>query len=208
MSEQENVNEEELESLDAEAEEQEEEQEDTAVKDAFEAGISEDSDEDDIKLAMIGAGATFKNVTRLYNQFMIDAGLSLSKEDKAAHVTAALEGKEFADEDGYDDAIASLIDPEKGINERSAGGLLRAYAKKHSVEVYKKPKAEGSGKTGFASTFYNFLISDPKVDKETANKYIMNPENSENVRRHESHYMNIWQLVHDIADPDPVAESA
>ena len=204
MSELENVSEEELD--DQETEEQEEE--DTAIQDSFEAGISDDNDEDDIKLAMIGAGATFKNVTRLYNQFMIDAGLALSKEDKAAHVTEALEGKEFADEAGYDAAIVALVSDEKGINERSAGGLLRAYAKKQDLDVYKKPKAEGSGKSGFASTFYAWLVSNPEVEKKAANEYIMNPENSENVRRHESHYMNIWQLVHDIAvGPDAEVEA-
>lgn len=196
------------------AEGEEEQEEDTAVKDSFEEGIANDDDEDDIKLAMIGAGATFKNVTRLYNQFMIDEGLALSKEDKAKHVTEALTGKEFADEAGYDTAITALVSTEKGITERSAGGLLRAYAKKNDLDVYKKPKAEGTGKTGFSSVYYAWLVANVTSTKAEATAYIMNKENSENTRRHESHYMNIWKLVHSIAlgaglveEEAPVAEA-
>lgn len=180
--------------------EQEEEVDQTAemIQSAFDDSVG--GDEDDVKLAMIGAGATFKNVTRLFNEYMINAGLALSKEDKAAHVTQALEGKTFEDEDGFDEAIAALVDSDKGINERSAGGLLRAYAKKHDVEVYKKPKAEGAGRSGFASTYYDWLATDINVSEEDAKAYINNPENSENTRRHLSHYMNIWKLVNTIAN--------
>jgi hypothetical protein len=199
MSEQEMVNEEELETLDAESEEQ---KEDTAIKDSFDSGVARDDHEDDIKLAMIGAGATFKNVTRLYNQFMVEEGFSLSKEDKASHVTQALDGKSFATEDDYDVAIESLVSEDKSINERSAGGLLRAYAKKNGLDVYKKPKSEGAGRSGFASEFYDWMIATPGSTKEDAINYINNKNNpkvSENVVRNESHYMNIWSCVHAVA---------
>lgn len=181
-----------------------------AIKTAFEDSLEEaDATEDDAKLAMIGAGATFKNVTRLYNQFMVDAGLALSKEDKATHVTEALEGLEFEDEEGYDGAVAKLISEEKGINVRSAGALLRAYAKKNELEVFKKPKAEGVGKTGFAAYFYDLLRENPFMTKEEATLKIQkNPSNSENVRRHESHYLNIQKLVLDVSNSliEPSAE--
>lgn len=214
MSEQENVvDEEELEGLDAEAEQEEEE--DTAIKDSFDAGVANEGDEDDIKLAMIGAGATFKNVTRLYNQFMVDEGFALSKEDKTAYVNATLEGREFADEEGYDAAVEALVSEEKNVNERSAGGLLRAYAKKNELEVYKKPKSEGAGRSGFASEFYDWMVENHGATKADALAYINNKDNpkvSVNVIRNETHYMNIWNTVHRVAvkgglatDPAPEA---
>ena len=189
-----------------------------AIIEAFNVAIASEEalEEDDIKLSMIGAGATFKNVTRLYNQYMVLAGLAISKEDKVAHVAEALEGLEFEDEAGYDLAVVALMDEEKNINERSAGALLRAYAKKNTLEIYKKPKAEGTGRVGFASTYYDFLVANPYVVEAEAKAYIMNPKNSENVRRHESHYMNLWKLTNRImvtltepksADEPEVAEA-
>jgi len=173
---------------------------DAAIVEAFNDGIEREASEDDIKLDMISAGATFKNVTRLYNQYMIDAGLSLSKEEKTAHVTTSLEGKEFATEEDFDLAVAALIDVDKGINERSAGALLRAYAKKNELEVFKKPKAETSGRTGFASVYYSWLIANPSATIEEAKNYIMNPENSVNTHRNLSHFQGIRALANGIAE--------
>lgn len=180
------------------AEEEEEDQE-VAIRACFDEQVVAEADEDDIKLAMIGIGATFKNVTRLFNKFMIDAGFALSKEDKSAHVTDSLEGLEFESEEDYDKAVVALISDEKGINERSASGLLRAYAKKNGLEIYKKPKSDGAGKSGFASTYYDWLIANPTVTEEACKAYIMDTENSGNVHNHLSHYQNIRQLVNDVA---------
>ena len=174
----------------------EEEQDTTAaVQEVFTVSIADELEEDDIKLAMIGAGATFKNVTRLYNQMMVAAGLAISKEDKAAHVTETLEGLEFETEEDYDKAVALLMDPEKKITERSAGALLRAYAKKNSLEIYKKPQVEGSGRVGFAAGYYDHLVANPRISEANAKAFIMDPKNSENVHRHVSHYMNLWKLA-------------
>ena len=194
-----------------EAEDEEQSKED-AIREVFDSGVVEEADEDDIKLQMIGAGATFKNVTRLYNQFMIDAGFALSKEDKAAHVTAALEGRAFEDEDGYDEAVASLMSEDKGINERSAGALLRAYAKKNDLDIYKKPKAEGSGKPGFVQNYYDFLRDNPLATEKEAEAWIRSPANeaSENNIKMLSFFQRIRELANAIAgqyvvDPGPEA---
>ena len=187
---------------DAEEIDAEESSEEDAIIEAFNVAIASDPslEEDEIKLLMIGAGATFKNVTRLYNQYMVLAGLAISKEDKAAHVAEALEGLEFAEEDGYDLAVAALMDPDKKINERSAGALLRAYAKKNELDIYKKPKAESSGRVGFSSVYHDFLVANPYMTEKEASEYIMNPKNSDNTHKHKSHYMNTWKLVNRVVD--------
>ena len=53
-----------------------------AILEAFTASV-EIKEEDAVKMDMISKGATFKNVTRLYNKFMIDAGLAISKSDRS-----------------------------------------------------------------------------------------------------------------------------
>ena len=53
-----------------------------ALREVFKYGIENGKSEDEIKMAMVKEGATFKNVTRLFNQFAIDSGLIMKKEEK------------------------------------------------------------------------------------------------------------------------------
>lgn len=183
----------------------EQEVEDTTaeIRAAFDGAVADGSDEDDVKMAMIGAGATFKNVTRLYNQFMIDAGLAISKEDRDAAVNDALEGRDFETEDDFNAAVDSVVAGVKGATERSAAQLVRSYAKRNEMECYKKPKGSGGGKTGFARKFYDALTANPSMTKDEAVAFIQgtdgNEETSENVKRHESHYLAIHAMVNAIA---------
>ena len=110
------------------------------TREAFDVAVEENKGEDEIKLDMIQSGATFKTVTRLYNQFMIDAGLAISKEDRNNAIAEALEGKEFGSEEDFDLAVDSLVVSVKGTTERSAAALVRAYAKKNDLTYFTKPK--------------------------------------------------------------------
>jgi hypothetical protein len=168
-----------------------------AIREAFDASNDEAKSEDEIKMDMIAAGATFKNVTRLFNQFMIDAGLAVSKDEKNEIVESTLEGRDFSTEEGLQDATDALMDALVGSTERSASSLVRGYAKKNDLEVYTKPKS--AGKAGFATKFYDYLIANPKATKEDVTAFVNgtdgNDETSANVQKHLSHYLNIFDLV-------------
>lgn len=173
-----------------------------AIREAFDSAIGDESEEDSIKMVMIGAGATFKNVTRLYNQFMIDAGLAISKEDRNKAVEDALEDKVLDSEDTFNAAVEELMESVKGSTERSAAALIRAYAKKNDVDCYAKPKSEGKGRAGFTSALYDFLIANPECD-EAEVKALVNgegdhPETSENTKRHMSAYLGVHKMVKQI----------
>lgn len=172
------------------------------IREAFDEAVGAEKHEDDIKMAMIGAGATFKNVTRLYNEFMIEAGLAISREDRNQAVEQALGGLDLSTEEGFDEAVAAIVADVKGATERSAAALVRGYAKKHELEVFKKPKSEGgAGRTGFGAQFYAWLADKgAQADEKTAEAYIMDPKNSANTHRHCSHYMGIWKLCNTIAN--------
>lgn len=173
------------------------------IRAAFETASTEGQEEDDVKMAMIGAGATFKNVTRLFNQFMIDAGFAISKDDRDEAVANALEGHELETEAGFAAAAEAVLVAVKGATDKSASALVRAYGKKNELEVYKKPKGSGGGKTGFAKGFYDALIANPALTKDEAIAFIQGTdgqaETSENTKRHESHYLSIWQMVNTIS---------
>ena len=178
--------------------EEEAEEEDTTateIRDAFDTAVTGEKSEDDTKMAMIGAGATFKNVTRFYNKFMIDAGFAISKADRNEIVEKTLEGMEFLEEDDFETAVSMIAEGVQGATERSAGALIRAYAKKNELDCYAKPKGTGGGE-GFAARFYNFLIANPTVSKEDAKKFINTDEkSSDNTKRHELHYLKIAETV-------------
>ena len=170
-----------------------------AVRASFDAAVEAGSDEDDTKMAMIAGGATFKNVTRLFNQFMIDAGFAISKEDRAAAITDALEGRDFETETDFNDAVSAVVEAVKGSTERSGAALVRSYATKAEMPCYTKPKGEGSSRTSFASAYYDFLAGNPSMSVEDATAYITAESNSENVKKHASHYLAIHSLVNRIA---------
>ncbi len=187
--------------------EQELEQEETvnleeAIRASFDAAVAEELAEDDIKMKMISSGATFKNVTRLYNQFMIDAGFAISKEDRNKAVEDTLEGREFDTEEAFDEAVVALVEAVKGSTERSAAALVRSYCKKNELDVFAKAKPTGEGRSGFKKDYFDFLKANPGMSKEEATSYIMgegdHPDTSDNVKKSLATNLAIWKLVSDI----------
>lgn len=137
-----------------------------SILEAFNEGVESEQDEDSIKMLMIQEGATFKNVTRLYNQFMIDAGLAISKSDRNQIVDETLEGVDLSTEDAFDAATEALVANVKGATERSAAALVRSFAKKNEVECYKKPAGEGGTRNPFVQVFHEALIENPSMDED------------------------------------------
>ena len=175
-----------------------------AIRDAFNSAIEGEADEDSIKLGMISAGATFKNVTRLYNQFMIDAGLAISKQERNELIDSTLEGKEFDTEESFNSAVEALIEAIVGTTERSAAAMIRAYAKKNELDCFAKTTAStGERQDGFKAKFYKFLESNPLMSRDEAMAFINgegdHDETSNNVKKHASNHIAVWKLVNDIA---------
>lgn len=176
----------------------------TLIRNAFDASHAAGKDEDEIKLDMIGAGATFKNVTRLFNQFSVDAGLTVSKEEKDQIIAGVLSGADLSTAEGFDGKVAELMAALTGSTDKSAAALIRAYAKKNGLEVFKKAKGgTGEAKTGFAGKFYEWLVANPTSTVAEATAYIQgtdgHEETTENVKRHQSHYLAIHRLVNRVA---------
>lgn len=175
-----------------------------AIRAAFDAAHAAGKEEDEIKLDMIGAGATFKNVTRMFNQFSVDAGLTVSKEEKDQILLDVLNGADLADEATFNAKVEELMSRLSGSTDKSAAALIRAYAKKNGIEAFKKAKGgNGEAKTGFAAKFYDFLVVNPECTVAEATAFIQgtdgHEETTENVKRHQSHYLAIHRLVNRVA---------
>lgn len=174
---------------------------------AFDDGVAGDQSEDDIKMGMIQAGASFKNVTRLYNQYMVDAGLVVSKEEKTEIVDKILsKATGLETEDGFKKVVASIAAKASGVNEKSAAALVRSWAKtangegEDGIETWKKPKGEGAGRSGFKAKFYAALVANPQMTKDQCHEYLMTAEGtSGNIQKRETVYQAIREMANTIA---------
>lgn len=176
----------------------------TAIRSAFDNAVAAGKDEDDVKLDMIGAGATFKNVTRLYNQFAVDSGLAVSKEEKDQILNEVLNGADLSTEETFNAKVEELMGRLSGSTDKSAAALIRAYAKKNGIDAFKKVKgASGETRVGFTSKYHDWLVANPTSSVEEATAFINgtdgHEETSENTKRNKAHHLAIHRLVNRIA---------
>ena len=176
-----------------------------AINEAFEAAIQSGKTEDDVKLAMIGAGATFKNVTRLYNAFMIDAGLAISKADRDLAIAGIVgDPALLIEEEHFDSCVAQIVEQIKGATERAAGAMLRSYAKANGAECFKKTKeATGARQSGFRANVYNLFIQNPDLTEAELDRFANEEAEtslaSDNDRKQLSHYHGLRKMVNAVA---------
>jgi hypothetical protein len=174
-----------------------------AIQNAFSLGQAEGLTDDQIKYNMIGAGATFKNVTRLFNELLVEAGLAEDKGTRDEKIAAILKDADVSTEDGFNAAVQQIMEDCVGVLEKSAAGSVRAYCKKHSKEFWTKPKAEGPTRESFIGRYYAWLIENPTVSEEECHKFLFGkdgyPETSDNVKSYERMHQNVRKLVNDVA---------
>ena len=157
--------------------------------------------EDEVKMQMIAAGSTFKSVTRQFNELMISTDRAMSKKDKDEAIEIVCSEYDLSDENDFKTAVAQIGSEVTGSTDKSAASEIRAYAKKNELDVWKKPK--GEGRTGFSSSFYEYLRGGSRTVEE-ATAFVQgesdNDETSENVKNHQGHYLAIHGLVQDIRE--------
>jgi len=171
------------------------------ILNAFNQASDGDKSEDDVKMAMIGAGATFKNVTRLFNQYMVDTGKAISREAKSELVEKHADGADLASEEGFNEAVASVVSEGTGVSEASAASLIRAWAKKAEVECFSKPKGSGAVRNPFVQNFHAALIANPSMDEQGLKDVIaaLEPQNQVNPTRWFNQHNAIRKMVNKIA---------
>lgn len=171
------------------------------IRIAFDKAMDSELEEDPAKMAMITAGASFKNVTRLFNQYMIDSGRQMSKADKDVVLDKFLNDAHLEDEEGFTDAVLIVVTNVTGASDKSAASMIRAWAKKKEVEVYKRPKGEGLVRNPFLTNFFNALIENPSMDADGLESILaaLEPQQQVNPRRWISSHNNVRKMVNTIA---------
>ena len=172
---------------------------------AFTKANTAKKDEDAIKMDMINAGATFKNVARLYSAFRVGAGIDIAPADRKALVEKTLEGQKFETEEDFGKCVTSLtaaITTEKGGSDKSSASLIRAYAKKNDATVYAKPKGEGGSRNPFVTNFHTALIANPQMTEQGLRDIIsaLDEQDRVNPTRWFAQHNNIRKTANKIAE--------
>lgn len=170
------------------------------IRIAFDDGQASDMSDDEIKLAMIQAGASFTNVTRLFNQYMIDAGLAMSREEKDELVEDVVgSANDIETEDGFESVVQELVSRGTNIDEKRAAAIIRNYAKKNEVPVFTRQRGGGGGPSGWRDIYFDMLVENPRMTEQELKEILKNhPSASDNTRRHESHYQAIRKMANRI----------
>lgn len=178
------------------------EQELEKIRAAFRTALDAGKDEDTIKLAMIGSGATFKNVTRLFTQFMIDCGKVMSKDDRDEALDTILDGIDLSTAESFEACVAEVVEKVTGSTEKSASAFIRAYAKKNELTVYAAPKATGGTRNPFTTLFHEALVENPEFTEQDLKDLIagLTPEQQVNPNRWFAQHDKIRQVINTIAN--------
>ena len=88
-----------------------------------------------------------------------------------------------------------------------AWGKEKGIAAKTLEAAYKEaqPEKTSGGPRGFAERFYDWLAEESRTEQE-AHDYIMGDE-SQNVRNHLTHYLNIWALAETVRSGQKVVRT-
>lgn len=170
-----------------------------AIEAAFNSAVEAEKSEEEIKMDMIGAGAKFKNVTRIFNDLMVKTGRAMAKEDKDKVVSDVLEGRDLSTEEAFNQAVTDLTAKITNGTEKSSASLIRAYCKKKDIECFKKaPGTSGGTRTNFLPEYYNALIENPKMTEKEAHDF-MEQHGTQNTLRWESTHQKVREAFNKLA---------
>lgn len=165
-----------------------------AARSVFDELMDQDRPDDDVKMAMIQADPEigFTNITRVFNQFMIDSGRTMSKEDLDEIIETVMDDADVSTEEGLETAVSDMVDSSNGVSEAKAVRLIRSYAKKNEMECYSKPKGTGTRANSFIHRFHDALVGNPDMTEEECHDLLYgegdHPETSQNVKNYEKMY--------------------
>jgi hypothetical protein len=175
-----------------------------AIAEAFNSARESGQTEDQIKLSMINAGASFKNVSKFYSDLMVSAGLAMSKDDRQKVLDEVLTGNDLSTEDQFNGVVGTLLSRITGSTDQSIKTMVRAWAKKNTVDVFTpaKPESTGGNRNPFVSNFHAALVENPKLTEDELKGIIsaLTAENQVNPQRWFAQHNNIRKLVNKVAE--------
>lgn len=167
-----------------------------SIKSSFINATNSGGDEDAIKMAMIQAGAKFKNVARYYNILLVEFGFAKSKEEKTDILNEVLTGRDLSQELVFNEVV-QVIAERVEVSEKAAAVMVRQWAKKNEIDYFKKPKAEPGERESIAGKIYDWLFDNSQKPIEEFFAFL-DSFNSENISKRRAKYTNLYNFVNRI----------
>ena len=176
------------------------EENNAAIREAFDAATADGKNADEVKVEMIKAGCQFKDTGRLYKEWGIETGIVVDAKERTAKVDDVMSSQGDLDtEDGLSAAMEAIMDDINGTNEKQAGALIRAWAKKNDVDVFKKPKGGGGvRKSSFIFVLIERLLDNPSMDESTFDELVAGAE-TKAASTYRSHYNAVRELANQLS---------
>ena len=170
------------------------------VRAVFAAAVAEGKSADETKVEMIKAGCDFKDTVKLYKEWAIETGIMVNTKERAKEVDDILSGLDGLDtEDGFNDAVDTIMDNIDHVDEKKSASLIRAWAKKNEAEVFKRTKGGGKGRNGINTKLFAMLKDNPHTTEAELDAFIDENGSETSKKTWRSHYQNIRGLVNAVA---------
>jgi hypothetical protein len=169
---------------------------DQAISAAFQVTMDDGKDEDEVKMAMIGAGCTFKKIAALYNRLMVEFGYQKSRAEINEILDNILGSQELTDEDIFYGCVEQLCERLE-IEEKSAAARIRTWAAKNDVEYFKPVPTGGAGRSNFDDRMYAWLLENMDSGIEAFEAYL-NDVGTPNTLRFKPRHLEFYRFVESI----------
>lgn len=149
------------------------------VKEIVNVGVSEGKSDDEIKIAIVQSGISFKDAQKFFQQAMEECGHRISPKARFAKICDVLDEMEF-NPDTPDEVSAvaeKLAEQIDDTSEKQALAAMRKWAKENEIELPKPAKkAGGAGRGaggGLIQKGLDWLVENKDADAEAITNFIL-----------------------------------
>ncbi len=143
------------------------------AKEVFDAAVAAKKTEDEIKCALVSAGFSFKDASKIFMELAIETGLVISSKARKEQIKAILDtvigSSEKVDEELFVDVVGTIIKDVKGTDESASARAVRAYCKAGEIEIDLPKKRPGGRVT---QTMFGLIEDNPTATKEEVSEML------------------------------------
>jgi hypothetical protein len=138
-------------------------------------GVKAEKTDDQILVAIVNAGISFKNAGKLFKQVMQEKGLRISSKSRQEQVFKILKSLRFKpkadDWEKVQAALDKIVEEVNDTDEKQALMMVKRYAKEGELILPKQPKKAAGAKGNVKVQEY--MIANPSATKEEFSTFML-----------------------------------
>lgn len=138
------------------------------VENVIEEGVANDRTDDEMLVAIVNEGISFKSAGRLFKQIMEEKGYRVSAAERAEEASKILADADFKPESYSDVAemIAKITQSVNDTTDKQALVAIRKYAKENGIDMPKKSAGAGRASGGgLLEGIANWMLANRDADE-------------------------------------------